>query len=196
MEKDFHAKIADFGLSRTLKENYESSKTETQFRGNTVYIAPEYFIDPTRRKSEKYDVYGFAISAWEILSGKRAYHTHTEKRLIWSFVERGNRPDMKEVDMSIPSTIKQLVEKCWRQNDKERPGFKSVKDQLFVQLSEMQSELRRAYVSLTDQEKAMDLSGGIDGMETGNMSNSVTITPEVNRSTNTTVSSKLILHCS
>ena len=111
----FRAKIADFGLSRSLKDNYESSKTETQLRGKTAYIAPEYFTDPNKRKSEKFDVYGFAISAWEILSQKRAYHSCTNQMLIPIYVERGERPDMREVGMSIPSTIKQLIEECWHQ---------------------------------------------------------------------------------
>ena len=175
----FHAKIADFGLSRTLKENYESSKTETQLRGKTAYIAPEYFTDPNKRKTKKFDVYGFAISAWEILSQKRAYHKCTNKSLIPIYVERGERPDMREVDMPIPSTIKPLIEKCWHKNDKERPSFESIKEQLFVNVSKMQSELRRAYISLTEQEKMMDLSND----------------EEINRSTNTTVLSKMILHC-
>ena len=187
----FHAKIADFGLSRTLKENYENSKTETQLRGKTAYIAPEYFTDPNKRKSEKFDVYGFAISAWEILSQKRAYHTCTNQRLIPIYVERGERPDMREVDMSTPNTIKQLIEICWHKNEKKRPNFESIRDQLFVQVSKMKSELRRAYISLTEQEKMMDRS---TEMGTGDMSNNVTITPEVNRSTNTTVLSRLIFH--
>ena len=66
----FHAKISGFDLSQTLKENYEKSTTDTQLKGKPIYIAPEYFKDPRRRKSEKFYVYGFAISAWEILSQK------------------------------------------------------------------------------------------------------------------------------
>ena len=161
----FHAKIADFGLSRTLKEHYEKSKTVTILSGKSVYIAPEYFMDPCKRKSEKFDVYAFAISSWEILSGERAYHTCTDMRLLPIYVGNGERPDMSELNMSIPSTIKQLTEKCWHQSDKERPGFESIKDQLFVQVSRMQSELRLAYVILTDQEKMMDLSNGMESWD-------------------------------
>ena len=57
----FHAKIADFGLSRTMKENYENSTTVTILKGKSIYIAPEYLKDPRKRKSVKFDVYGFAI---------------------------------------------------------------------------------------------------------------------------------------
>ena len=191
----FHAKISDFGLSHTLKENYASSKTVTPLSGKYTYIAPEYFVNPNKRKSEKFDVYGFAISAWEILSQKRAYHACTNMRLLPIYVERGERPDMSEVeDVSIPGTVKQLIEKCWHEHEHERPGFQFMKDQLFVHVSNKQSELRQAYASLVDQEKMMDLS---NDMETCEISSTVTITmgdqtAEANRSTNT---SELILHC-
>ena len=131
----FHAKIADFGLSRTLKNKYESSQTVTPLSGKYKYIAPEYFTISSKRKSEKFDVYGFAISAWEILSQKRAYHKCTDMRLLPIYVERGERPDMKELDVSIPSTVKQLIEKSWNGNEEERPGFESIKDQLFLHVS-------------------------------------------------------------
>ena len=181
----FHTKIADFGLSRTLKENYDTSITLTPFRGKPIYIAPEYFKDPRRRKSEKFDVYGFAISAWEILSQKRAYHDFADMRWLSVYVERGERPDMKELDVSIPITIKQLIEKCWHENDKNRPSFESIKDQLYVHVSQTQSELLYAYANLTDQEKILDLSTGVENCE---ITNTVTITkedqtPEVNTST-------------
>ena len=191
----FHAKIADFGLSRTLKENYETSTTVTPFRGKPIYIAPEYFMDPRRRKSEKFDVYGFAISAWEILSQKRAYHDFADMRWLAIFVERGERPDMKELDVSIPNTVKQLIEKCWHQNERERPDFKFIRDQLFVYVSKIPSELRQAYLNLTGQEDIMQLSNGV---ETCEVTDTLTVTmgdqtPEVNRSTEKTISSKMIL---
>ena len=191
----FHAKIADFGLSRTMKETYETSTTVTPFRGKPIYIAPEYFKDPRKRKSEKFDVYGFAISAWEILSQKRAYHDYADMRWLPIFVERGERPDMKEIDESIPSTVKQLIEKCWYENDENRPSFKFIKNELCVHVSKLQSEVRRAYVSLTSQEDILHLS---NAMETCGISNTGTIPmgehkPEVNRSTDKTVISKRCL---
>ena len=150
----FHAKIADFGLSRTLKENtYRNSRTVTPLKGKLTYIAPEYFKNPNRRKSKKFDVYGFAISAWEILSQKRAYNACTDMRLIPVFVERGLRPDMNELDTSIPSFIKQLIVDCWDEHFMNRPDFETIKNQLFDHVSEIKSELQQSYISLTDQEK-------------------------------------------
>ena len=150
----FHAKIADFGLSRTLKEeNYRNSRTLTPLKGKLAFIAPEYFKDPSRRKSKKFDVYGFAISAWEIMSQKQAYNSCTDMRLIAIFVERGLRPDVNELDTPIPSTIKQLIVECWDEHDMNRPDFEIIKNQLLDHVSEIESELQQSYISLTDQEK-------------------------------------------
>ena len=185
----FHAKIADFGLSRTRKKN-EKSTTNTPLRGNYIHIAPEYFTNPRRRKSEKFDVYGFAISAWEILSQKRAYHDFDDSKLITTIVESGLRPDMREVDESIPCTIKQLIEKCWHQNEEKRPEFGIIKDQLFAHVSQMQYELRQSYASLTDQEQMMNLSKGMKKCEMASSMGDHRL--KVNQSTDTTVSSKMI----
>ena len=156
----FHAKIADFSLSRTLKEeNYRNSKTVTPLKGKLTYIAPEYLKDPYRRKSKKFDVYGFAISAWEILSQKRAYNLCLDMRLIPIFVERGDRPDMNELDTAIPSTIKQLIVECWDERDMNRPDFEIIKNQLFDHVQTIPTELQHSYIRLTDQEK-MTISSG------------------------------------
>ena len=168
----FHAKIADFGLARTLKEHYDRSTTATPLRGKPIYIAPEYFSDSRRRKSEKFDVYGFAISAWEIFSQKQAYYKCTDMRLIPIYVERGERPDMSELDGSIPSSIKQLIVDCWHENDISRPGFEVIKDQLFVYVSIAESELRQSYLRLTEQEKTMP---SWSCTETREISNSMTV---------------------
>ena len=180
----FHAKIADFGVSRTLKENYENSTTVAPLSGKYTYIAPEYFKDPRKRKSEKFDVYGFAISAWEILSQKRAYHDFAVRELVPTFVKRGERPDMKEIDVSIPNTVKKLIEKCWHENDKKRPSFEIIRDELFVHVSKIHSELQHAYASLTDQENLMNQSNDMETNETTTMGEPKL---EVNRSTYTPV---------
>ena len=61
--RDFRAKICDFGLARIQKiSKFKIGGLE----GTLEYIAPEYFRDPTKAKTDKFDVYSFAISAWEI----------------------------------------------------------------------------------------------------------------------------------
>ena len=141
----FHAKVADFGLACTIKENCSSSITETPLRGKLSFIAPEYWINPQKRKSEKFDVYSFAILSWEILSDKEAYYDFSDRRLIRVCVEKGDRPKLEDIGSAIPRNIKTLIQNCWDGKDNKRPTFKSIKDELFVHISQIQPVLKRAY---------------------------------------------------
>ena len=89
---------------------------------------------------------------------------------------------MDELDVSIPSSVKKLIDTCWHKDDKERPCFEIIKDELFVHVSKIQSELQHAYAILTDQEKMMDLSNGME-----------TRTVRTEEHTPTSVLSKMIL---
>ncbi|XP_047310416.1 probable LRR receptor-like serine/threonine-protein kinase At1g05700 [Impatiens glandulifera] len=65
----FEAKMADFGLSKTIPvegNNYVS----TVVVGTPGYVDPEYYM--TNRVTEKSDVYGFGIVLLEIVTGKSA----------------------------------------------------------------------------------------------------------------------------
>ena len=154
---EFHAKVSDFGLARILKEHYSCSLTNTSLRGKISYIAPEYLAEPRKRKSVEFDIYSFAISAWEILSEKTPYSHHADKRLIPIFVGKGERPNLNELDAKIPPTIRSLIEDCWHRNENKRPNFNIIKDCLFSRLSAMQPELSRSYSSLREQEQIRSL---------------------------------------
>jgi len=42
-------------------------------RGTVAYMAPEVFKDPSVSRTTKYDVYGFGILLWELLSGQKPF---------------------------------------------------------------------------------------------------------------------------
>ena len=149
----FSAKICDFGLARLLKENCSSSQTNTPLRGKASYIAPEYFSNSRQRKTEKFDVYGFAISSWEILSKQEAYYDFNDRRLIWVYVEKGERPKVKDIDIAVPRTITKLIEDSWQGNQNNRPTFKIIRTRLFEYTSTIQPELMRSYSKLIEQER-------------------------------------------
>ena len=164
----FHAKVADFGLACTIKENYSSSITETPLRGKLSFIAPEYWINPQKRKSEKFDVYSFAILSWEILSEKEAYYDFSERRLIRVCVERGDRPKLEDIGSAIPPNIKTVIQNCWDGKEDKRPTFKFIKDDLFVNISQLKLGLRRAYSFLIEQDKVFCLSNTTEARDVSN----------------------------
>ncbi|XP_062086894.1 probable LRR receptor-like serine/threonine-protein kinase At1g53440 [Humulus lupulus] len=66
LDKDFNAKISDFGLAKLDEE--ENTHISTRIVGTRGYMAPEY---ATRGYlTDKADVYSFGVVALEIVSGK------------------------------------------------------------------------------------------------------------------------------
>ena len=104
----FHAKISDFGLARIIQDQSRSTTNNT-VSGTIEYIAPEYFADPTMKKTEKFDVYGFAISAWEIFSEKRAYHDFCSPGVIPISVQKGMRPCLEDIAEDISDHMLNLI---------------------------------------------------------------------------------------
>ena len=151
IDSTFHAKISDFGLSRN-KQNLTLSKD--QLKGTLVYIAPEYLANPSMKKTEKFDVYGFAISSWEIFSGKRAYYDYScgDPSFIEIQVLKGNRPDIEDVGSDIPNYIEVLIKNCWHQTADQRPTFPQVCEVLSGILELIPDELQQSLQSLTEQE--------------------------------------------
>jgi len=61
--------ICDFGLAKWKQQAATQTSTGHR-RGTVVYMAPEVFKDPNVSRTTKYDVYGFGILLWELLSGQ------------------------------------------------------------------------------------------------------------------------------
>lgn len=136
MDDDLLPRVCDFGLSRCFPNSLSQSQQPIQINlttqiGTPLYMAPEIF------SSSEYgpgvDVYAFAILAYEIITGKEPYADLREK--ISSFallkkIENGERP--KFFDNFVPDNMKDLIEKCWDQDQEKRPSFSDI----FKMLSE------------------------------------------------------------
>ncbi|KVH79568.1 Concanavalin A-like lectin/glucanase, subgroup [Cynara cardunculus var. scolymus] len=66
LDKDFNAKISDFGLAKLDEE--ENTHISTRIAGTIGYMAPEYAM--RGYLTDKADVYSFGVVALEIVSGK------------------------------------------------------------------------------------------------------------------------------
>ncbi|CAM6033277.1 unnamed protein product [Sphagnum compactum] len=69
LDKQFNAKIADFGLARLFPDD-ESHMTTFHIAGTRGYLAPEYAT--LGQLSDKVDVYSFGILLLEIISGRKS----------------------------------------------------------------------------------------------------------------------------
>ncbi|XP_050387414.1 putative serine/threonine-protein kinase [Argentina anserina] len=68
LEKNFHPRISDFGLSKLFPEHV--SHITTRVAGTLGYLAPEYAV--TGHLTRKSDVYSFGVLILQIVSGRSA----------------------------------------------------------------------------------------------------------------------------
>lgn len=140
IDKNFRAKVADFGLTKLTE--YGSSSLQTRLVGTFGYMPPEYaqYGDV----SPKIDVYAFGVVLYELISGKEAIVKTNEpenesKGLVALFEEVLGLSDSKEdlrqlVDPRLGDNypldsvfkVSQLAKACTHENPQLRPSMRSI----------------------------------------------------------------------
>ncbi|XP_028763019.1 chitin elicitor receptor kinase 1-like [Neltuma alba] len=140
IDKNFRAKVADFGLTRLTE--YGSSSFHTRLVGTFGYMPPEYaqYGDV----SAKIDVYAFGVVLYELISAKEAVVktndlVNESKGLVALFDEVLAQPKEEEqlrqlVDPSLGANypfesickMAQLAKACTHENAQLRPSMRSI----------------------------------------------------------------------
>lgn len=137
-----HAKVADFGLSKT-KERSITRNHPTWNKGTARWMAPELINlkpqliackdDNVLDGSAKYlpfrsDVFSFGMVCFEILTGDTPFADLTpndvKNRLL-----KGDRPPLPT---GCPSYLANMIKMCWRTKPEERPSFAGICRELRV----------------------------------------------------------------
>ncbi|EYU43124.1 hypothetical protein MIMGU_mgv1a020205mg [Erythranthe guttata] len=141
IDKNFHAKVADFGLTK-LTEVGSSSLPTGKLVGTFGYMPPEYaqYGDV----SPKIDVYAFGVVLYELISAKEAIvktngSSADSKGLVSLFEEVLSKPGQTEDltslidsrlgdDYPLDSVQKlaQLARACTHENPQLRPSMRSI----------------------------------------------------------------------
>ena len=137
----YRAKISDFGLSGTI-ETLASSDLDRKLCGTLEYIAPEYHDNPYKKKNDKFDVYSFGISSWEIFSQKSFAKEFFDIKVISVHVQNGVRPNLEDIRERIPTALQFLMRSCWRERHHERPTFESISEILYSQVFQLDFDLK------------------------------------------------------
>ncbi len=125
LDKDYQAKLADFGLS---KIKVSSSQTHNAgIAGTTQWIAPELFSEDKPRYTPACDVYSYAMVLWELMSRQVPFHEIGNRSLIPVRVMQGKR---EAIPPNSPESLKVLLVGCWAQQPEGRPKMKAVVSEL------------------------------------------------------------------
>jgi hypothetical protein len=136
-------KVTDFGLAK-VKAATTTFSSQTQV-GTTRWMAPELHTSshigesshPGRNKKHhpfKADVYSYAITCSEILTGDDPFMGEPLTGLLDRIKYTGLRPSLPD---SLPPYLVSLIHRCWDADTCKRPDF-----------SEICAELRHAKASL------------------------------------------------
>ncbi|KAF8780857.1 hypothetical protein HU200_000807 [Digitaria exilis] len=157
IDKNFRAKVADFGLTKLAEIGTASQSLPTRVVGTFGYMPPEYAR--YGEVSPKVDVYAFGIVLYELISAKEAIVKSTEftdaKSVVSLFEDTLSRRDPKEAlqelidprlggDYPIESVLKiaYLAKSCTHEEPTMRPTMRSVVVALMA-LSSKEYELTR-----------------------------------------------------
>ena len=127
--KNGHVVVTDFGFTQVL-DTAEEAVTETNLGGCRFFLAPEMLR--SQPFSYPADVYAFAITMYEILSGcVPASKNYTNVNDFFKDVCRGVRPDVSRLtSQGINDLLIELIIECWGDDPQKRPTMIQVCDRL------------------------------------------------------------------
>lgn len=122
MDDQLYPKIADFGLSKILHKNEDSMSAASigGFKGTFLYSPPEVLTDDEYTMAG--DVYAFGMIAFEVITNEEPFKNCSFFELS-NKVSNGIRP---KFNFSIPESYQEMIEKCWSQDQKDRPSFEDI----------------------------------------------------------------------
>eukprot|EP00246_Nothoceros_aenigmaticus_P017439 TRINITY_DN849_c0_g1_i1.p1 TRINITY_DN849_c0_g1~~TRINITY_DN849_c0_g1_i1.p1 ORF type:complete len:644 (-),score=101.46 TRINITY_DN849_c0_g1_i1:859-2790(-) len=142
-------KVADFGLSKLIGDEFDATHITTVVKGTFGYLDPEYSI--TGNLTEKSDVYAFGVILMEIVTGQPL--TNDEKIFIGNRVRQalksGHVESLADPTMGASYSIEEfrqlinLSQWCVKKNGYDRPSMTKVVQELrdigLVQLGPLKS---------------------------------------------------------
>ncbi|RGB25544.1 kinase-like domain-containing protein [Rhizophagus diaphanus] len=115
-------KLADFGLSKRIKE--ATKKQRTDLFGIAPYIDPKRFCNDNHMKqNEKCDVYSVGVLLWEISSGQPPFKNELYDASLIMRIVNGYR---ENIVPGTPLDYSNLYIECWNDNPDKRPFMNQV----------------------------------------------------------------------
>ncbi|KAG6716968.1 hypothetical protein I3842_04G074400 [Carya illinoinensis] len=154
LDEKYRAKIADFGISRSVA--IDQTHLSTLIHGTFGYVDPEYF--QSSQFTDKSDVYSFGVVLAELLTGEKAISstgmkdTKSLATFFVSLMEGNNLFDildnqvLQEAEKEKIITIVNLARRCLNLKGRKRPTMREVAIELEAsQMLQKASNLKQKY---------------------------------------------------
>ncbi|KAK7320404.1 hypothetical protein VNO77_29838 [Canavalia gladiata] len=111
LDKDFNAKVSDFGLAKLIED--DKTHVSTRVAGTIGYMAPEYAM--RGYLTDKADVYSFGVVALETVSGKSNTNFRPNDDFVylldWAYVlqERGSLLELVDPDLGAEYSTEEVM---------------------------------------------------------------------------------------
>eukprot|EP00249_Psilotum_nudum_P015269 c25234_g1_i1 orf=473-2905(-) len=129
VDKNWTAKVADFGLSRLQHSTFLTAKSG---RGTPQWMSPE--ILRNEPSNEKSDVYSFGVILWELATEQVPWNNLNPMQVVGAVGFMNRRLEIPE---GLDPQWSAMIADCWHSDPKLRPTFQELTDQL----KEMQRQL-------------------------------------------------------
>lgn len=190
LDENLNPQLSDFGLAEYNKDlekvsagNWKSTGKPTggfykkNMVGTLIYMAPE--ILKKEIHTEKSDVYGFAVTVNELLTGVVPYtdlrteaqaHTvlemkYTEQKLTAAVASEGLRPVLAGPESGAPARLSSLINRCWDATPGSRPSFSDIVAELDSICEELNIRKNQALgrpKSVSESDKAQAFQESVD----------------------------------
>ncbi|KAL5514082.1 hypothetical protein ACEPAG_2843 [Sanghuangporus baumii] len=168
---DGRALVTDFGIS---KHDPGDGITLSQARqGNCRWMAREFFMTGTARRSKASDIWMFGIVMLEILSGRSPYYDISNERLIESMIGNGELskfPNAQHTSWEkFDNPVRQLRLRYCASEPRDRPTITSVLEDIRKVLSDVavsnlylqtSRTLRNRFPNISSSENVSGISSG------------------------------------
>ncbi|KIJ50876.1 hypothetical protein M422DRAFT_44130 [Sphaerobolus stellatus SS14] len=136
IDHEGNPRIIDFGLARAFDCTKPTGDTTTAINYSTFWAAPELIDGSLKDRTKKSDIYAFASTCLEIITGKRPYE-HLKLKSTYQIGHRvvhekkiPDRPS-KEAKWAPSDELWELLERCWAFDASARPEMVDIKHKLF-----------------------------------------------------------------
>ena len=152
LDEKYYPKLGGFQYSQFLNSDKPSNKAIDRFskyKGNFEYYPPEIFCFKDYSKAS--DVFSYSLVLYEIFNGRKPFFSGTFYEHAKEIVIDKKRPTEDYEMNKIPFYYRELIQKCWSDDPKERPTFDEIVQILKADTNLTDNEEYQQYVKFVDE---------------------------------------------